>query len=126
MLGQRYSTSKLTSSLANKRWPNQMLLLSQQQLGFVWRMVSMLAGWYPDRIPQDQIPQYEKWTKSHSMKGGENKCQQLGGYQWQCVHIAQHMKSIVWFEVNRLPWNNIVTYVTRNGVGLVVGGYGYG
>ena len=28
-----------------------------QRLGFVWRMVSMLAGWYPDRIPQDQIPQ---------------------------------------------------------------------
>ena len=30
------------------------------RLGFVWRMVSMLAGGYPDRIPQDQIPQYEK------------------------------------------------------------------
>ena len=33
------------------------------------------------------------------------------GPQWQCVHIAQHMKSGVWFEVNRLPWNNTVTYV---------------
>ncbi len=42
------------------------------------------------------------------------------GPQWQCVHIAQHMKSGVWFEVNRLPWNNTVTYVTRNGIGLVV------
>ena len=31
-----------------------------QRLGSVWRMVSMLAGWYPDRISQDQIPQYEK------------------------------------------------------------------
>ena len=34
------------------------------------------------------------------------------------------MKSVVWFEVNRLPWNNTVTYVTRNGVVLVVGGMG--
>ena len=34
------------------------------------------------------------------------------------------MKSVVWFEVNRLPWNNTVTYVTRNGVGVVVGGMG--
>ncbi len=39
------------------------------------------------------------------MKCGENKCQQLyRSPQWQCVHI-------VWFEVNRLPWNNTVTYV---------------
>ena len=53
------------------------------------------------------------------MKGGEYR-----GPQWQCVHIAQHMKSVVCFEVNRLPWNNTVTYVTRNGVGLVVGGMG--
>ena len=31
-----------------------------QRLGFVWRMVGMLAGFYPARIPQDQIPRYEK------------------------------------------------------------------
>ena len=38
--------------------------------------------------------------------------------------MAQHMKSVVWFEVKIFPWNNTVTYVTRNGVGLVVGGMG--
>ena len=103
MLGQRYSTSKLISAtVAVEPTLNH-------RLGFVWRMP---AGWYPDRIPQDQIPQYEKWTKSHSMKCGENKCQQLyRSPQWQCVHIAQHMIGVVWFEVNRLPWNNTVTYV---------------
>ena len=75
-----------------------------QRVSFVWRVVSMLAGWYPDRITQGHIPQYEKWTKSHSMKGGENKCQQLHrGPQWQYVHIAQHMKScVVWSEQTSL------------------------
>ena len=46
------------------------------------------------------------------MQCGENKCQQLHrSLQWQCVHIAQHIIGVVWFEVNRLPWNNTVTYV---------------
>ena len=31
-----------------------------QRVSFVWRVVSMLAGWYPDRITQGHIPQYEK------------------------------------------------------------------
>ena len=51
MLGQRYSTSKLTSATVAVE-PSL-----DHRLGFVWRM---LARWYPDRIPQDQIPQYEK------------------------------------------------------------------
>ena len=50
-----------------------------QRFCFGWRMVSIVGGWYPDIIPKDQIPHYEKVTKYQSMKGGENKCQQLGG-----------------------------------------------